>query len=245
MPGERWAAVVDLEADVRDIMGANKVTLSARAVGVELEKRYGVKALAPIVGNDAPERAVKARAVWRREALGFDLWKKRNPDASGSGDFALSPAAAAALGEEGIAAFLRLQAWAEADPRRAVTHNKGIMNGVDAVATAVAQDTRAIEAGFWAEACRTGACRPMTRYRRLPEGHLVGVLKMPLAVGVHGGATRHPIAAANLEAMRVRSAEELAHVIGAVGLAQNFAALWCLAHEGIPAAHARLDKHRP
>ena len=132
-------------------------------------------------------------------------------------------------------------AFAEADPYRAATHNKGIMNGVDAVVIATANDWRAVEAGAHAYAARDGRYRSLSRWSKDEQGNLTGFLEMPLAVGTVGGATRvHPAAKAALKLMGVNSARELAEIIVSVGLAQNLAALRALATEGIQRGHMSL-----
>ncbi|MEM0308389.1 MAG: 3-hydroxy-3-methylglutaryl-CoA reductase, partial [Thermofilaceae archaeon] len=144
-------------------------------------------------------------------------------------------------GEEVVDAIVDAWAFAASDPYRAATHNKGIMNGVIAVALATAQDHRAIEAGAHAYAARDGRYRPLTVWDKDPDGNLVGTLEMPMAVGIIGGAIRtHPVARIALKILGVKSAKELAEVMGAVGLAQNFAALRALATEGIQRGHMRL-----
>lgn len=238
LPDEPEATLVALTVDVGEIMGANKVTRIAEALGRRIERHSSSRVAFAICSNDAPARSVRAVAVWRIETLGRDVWKRTHRDAKTDP----SPEETRRLGEEAIGRFLLAQQCAEADPERAATHNKGIMNGVDAVCLATGQDARAINAGFWAEACRGGECRPMSRYRRTTEGHLIGELEMPLAIGVKGGATAHPMVVHNLRTMGGRTAAELMTVIGAVGLAQNFAALYSLTNEGIIASHERLKK---
>ena len=239
LPGEPEATLVNLTIDVGEIMGANKATRIAEALGSLIEKHSSSRVAFKICGNDTPERRVRAVAVWRKEALGEDVWKRKNRDV-GNAD---PPAEETRrLGDDAIGRFLLAQECAEIDPERAATHDKGIMNGVDAVCLATGQDTRAVNAGFWVEACRGGTCRPLSRFRRTTEGHLRGELEMPLAVGVKGGATAHPMVVHNLRTMRCQTAAELMQVIGAVGLAQNFAALFSLTNEGIIASHERLKK---
>jgi hydroxymethylglutaryl-CoA reductase len=132
-------------------------------------------------------------------------------------------------------------AFAAADPYRAATHNKGIMNGVDAVVIATGNDWRAVEAGAHAYAARSGAYTSLSTWDQDEQGNLVGTLEMPMAVGTVGGATRvHPTAKAALRLMGVTSAGELAEVIVSVGLAQNLAALRALATEGIQRGHMTL-----
>jgi hydroxymethylglutaryl-CoA reductase len=142
---------------------------------------------------------------------------------------------------DGIA---RASRFASADPYRAATHNKGIMNGIDAVAVALGQDWRAIEAGAHAFAACGGRYAPLATWQRTPEG-LAGRIALPLAVGTVGGATRvNPIVRAAFEIVRVDGARELAAVMTAVGLASNLAALRALAAEGIQRGHMALHRRR-
>jgi len=136
-----------------------------------------------------------------------------------------------------------IEAWAfaAADPYRAATHNKGIMNGVDAVVIATGNDWRAIEAGAHAYAARSGQYTSLSTWGKDADGNLVGTLEMPMAVGIVGGATKvHPAAKAALKLMGVKIAAELAEIIVSVGLAQNLAALRALATEGIQRGHMSL-----
>jgi hydroxymethylglutaryl-CoA reductase len=142
---------------------------------------------------------------------------------------------------EGVQRILEAHAFAEADPYRATTHNKGIMNGIDAVALATGNDWRAIEAGAHAYAARDGRYRPLSHWRRDEQGDLVGSIELPLAAGTVGGATRaHPTTKLALAILGVQASQELAQVMAAVGLAQNLAALRALAMEGIQRGHMRL-----
>jgi hydroxymethylglutaryl-CoA reductase len=162
----------------------------------------------------ADRRVARARAIWPAEAIGGETVR------------------------DGIISAYH---FAEADPYRAATHNKGIMNGVSAIVLATGNDTRAVEAGAHAYAARSGRYTSLTRWEKTAEGHLVGVLEMPLAVGLIGGATKvHPIARACLSILGVKTAEELARIIAAVGLAQNFSALRALATTGIQKGHMAL-----
>lgn len=204
--------VVGVEVATGQAMGANGVTRIAEMAGEIVGRKLGVAPAAAICVNDSPARAVLVRCLWQYED---------------------------GLTEEQAERVLKLQAWAEADPDRAVTHNKGIMNGIDAVCLATGQDVRAVEAGGSADAYRDGVCRPLTRYRRLPTG-LVGQLRMQLTVGAVGGATAHPLARWCRALAKAETVERLMAVIGAVGLAQNFAALLCLGGEGINEAHRRI-----
>jgi len=144
-------------------------------------------------------------------------------------------------GERVVQGILEAQALAEVDPYRAATHNKGIMNGIDAVAIATGNDWRALEAAAHAYAAREGRYRPLTRWWREADGALGGRIELPLAVGVVGGTTQaHPLARVALKILGVASARELAEIMAAVGLAQNLAALRALATEGIQRGHMAL-----
>jgi len=208
------AIVVHLIVDVVDAMGANAVNTMVEAVAPLLEKIVGGEARLRIVSNYAIYRIVRA-------------WAKTPPEAVGGRDVAEKIVDASAL--------------AEADPFRAVTHNKGILNGIIAVALATAQDHRAIEAGAHAYAARDGVYRPLSTWDIDRDGNLVGTLEIPLQVGTVGGATRvHPVARIALKILKVKSARELAEVMAAVGLAQNLAALKALVTEGIQKGHMKL-----
>ncbi len=206
--------VVHLIVDVRDAMGANAVNTMVEAIAPLLEKITGGEARLRIISNYATRRIVRAWARTPAENVGGLEVAKRIEEAS---------------------------ILAEADPYRAVTHNKGIMNGIIAVALATAQDHRAIEAGAHAYACRTGVYKPLSKWEVDEEGFLNGYLELPLQVGTVGGATRvHPVAKIALKILGVSSAKELAEVMAAVGLAQNLAALRALVTEGIQKGHMKL-----
>lgn len=206
--------VVHLIVDVKDAMGANAVNTMVEAIAPLLERITGGEARLRIISNYATRRIVRAWARTPVENVGGLEVAKRVEEAT---------------------------ILAEADPYRAVTHNKGIMNGIIAVALATAQDHRAIEAGAHAYACRSGVYRPLTTWEVDDEGFLNGYLELPLQVGIVGGATRvHPIAKIALKILGVSSAKELAEVMAAVGLAQNLAALRALVTEGIQRGHMRL-----
>jgi len=205
--------IVHLIVDVKDAMGANAVNTMCEAVAPLIEKITGGKVLLRIVSNYAVKRLVRAWVKVYKEDIG----------------------------EEVVDGIVAASAFAEADPYRAVTHNKGIMNGIIAMALATAQDHRAIEAGAHAYAARTGRYRPLSIWEKDEDGNLVGTLEIPLAVGTVGGATRtHPIARIAFKILGVKSAKELAEIMAAVGLAQNFAALRALATEGIQKGHMKL-----
>ncbi|MEM2869533.1 MAG: hydroxymethylglutaryl-CoA reductase, degradative [Thermoplasmata archaeon] len=206
--------ITHLLVDTRDAMGANAVNTMAEAVAPLIERITGGKVYLRILSNLAVHRIARARAVFDREALG---------------------------GEEVVEGILSAWAFAEADPFRAATHNKGIMNGIDAVVIATGNDWRAIEAGAHAYAARSGRYTSLTSYEKDPKGNLVGTIELPMAVGIVGGATKtHPTARLALKILGVQSAAELAMVIASVGLAQNLAALRALASEGIQRGHMSL-----
>jgi len=206
--------IAELLVECKDAMGANAVNTMAEAVAPLVEGITGGRVLLRIISNLATERLMRAKATFSKDALG---------------------------GAEVVDAILDAYAFAYSDPYRASTHNKGIMNGVTAVVLATGNDTRAIEAGAHAYAARTGNYRPLTCWEKDDNGDLVGILEMPLAVGLVGGATAtHPIARISVKILGVKSAAELGEVICAVGLAQNLAALRALATEGIQRGHMGL-----
>jgi hydroxymethylglutaryl-CoA reductase len=207
--------VTHLVVDVRDAMGANAVNTMAEAIAPRLAAIAGGRPLLRILTNMADRRIVRARAVFDRDLLG---------------------------GEQVVDDIVHASALAEADPYRAATHNKGIMNGITAAVLASGNDTRAVEAG-----CHSHAVGPDGRYTALShfektaDGHLSGTLEVPMAVGLVGGATKaHPVARAAIKILGVESATELAEVVVAVGLAQNLGACRALAAEGIQRGHMSL-----
>lgn len=211
--------VVHLIYDVRDAMGANAINTAAERLAPRIEKLTGGRVHLRILSNLADRRLARARCTILLSELAF-------------GDFSAEQV------RDGIIAAW---AFAAADPYRAATHNKGIMNGVDAVVMATGNDWRAVEAGAHAYAARSGRYTSLSTWGKDAEGNLVGTLELPMAVGMVGGATRvHPTARANIKMMRVNSASELAAVITAVGLAQNLGALRALATEGIQRGHMSL-----
>ena len=206
--------ITELLVDCRDAMGANAVNTMCEAVAPLIERITGGKVFLRIVSNLATERIARAWTIVDKNAVG---------------------------GEEVVDGILEAYAFAAADPYRAATHNKGILNGVIAVALATCNDHRAIEAGAHAYAARTGRYMPLSVWEKNEDGDLVGSIEMPMAVGIIGGATRvHPIAKIALKILGVKSARELGEVMAAVGLAQNLAALRALAHEGIQRGHMEL-----
>jgi hydroxymethylglutaryl-CoA reductase len=211
--------VLHLIIDVRDAMGANAVNTACEKVAPLVERITGGRVRLRILSNLADRRLARARCTLPAGVLAFENWS----------------------GEEVRDGILEAYAFAAVDPHRAATHNKGIMNGVDAVVMATGNDWRAVEAGAHAYAARSGTYASLSRWERDSEGRLAGFLEMPVAVGIIGGATRaHPVARASLKILGVRTARELAEVIVSVGLAQNLAALRALATEGIQHGHMRL-----
>lgn len=206
--------IVHLLVDVRDAMGANAVNSMAEAVAPSLAQWSGGRSCLRILSNLADRRIARARATWTLEDLG---------------------------GESVRDGILNAYRFADQDPYRAATHNKGIMNGVSAVVLATGNDTRAVEAGAHAYAARTGRYRSLTHWEADSEGNLTGTLEMPMPVGLVGGATRsHPSARHCLDILGVKTADRLARIIVAVGLAQNFAAMKALATTGIQKGHMAL-----
>jgi hydroxymethylglutaryl-CoA reductase len=211
--------VVHLVYDVVDAMGANAVNTAVERLAPKIERITGGRVLLRILSNLADRRLAQARVTIRTAALAFD-------------DF---------NGEQVRDGIIQAWAFAAADPYRAATHNKGIMNGVDPVLIATGNDWRAVEAGAHAFAARSGRYTSLSTWSVDSSGDLAGTLEMPLAIGTVGGATRvHPGAQASLRLMGVDSAAELAEVIVSVGLAQNLAALRALATEGIQRGHMSL-----
>ena len=211
--------VVHLIYDVRDAMGANAVNTAVERLAPHIERITGGRVLLRILSNLADRRLARAMVTIRKEDLSFDQF----------------------TGEQVRDGIIEAWAFAAADPYRAATHNKGIMNGVDPIVIATGNDWRAIEAGAHAYAARSGGYTSLSTWRMDSKGDLVGTLEMPMALGTVGGATRvHPSAQANLRLMKIQSAAELAEVVVSVGLAQNLAALRALATEGIQRGHMSL-----
>ena len=211
--------VLHLVMDVRDAMGANAVNTALESMTPLVESITGGRALLRILTNLADRRLAQSRCAIPVDVLAF-------------GEYS---------GEMVRDRIIEAWAFAAADTYRAVTHNKGIMNGVDAVALATGNDWRAVEAGAHAYAARTGRYTSLSAWSEGEQGELVGELEMPMAVGIVGGATRvHPAASAALKLMGVKSATDLAEIIVSVGLAQNLGALRALATEGIQRGHMSL-----
>ena len=195
-------------------MGANAVNTMAEKVAPLIEKITGGKVYLRILTNLAEKRLARAWVKVYKEDIG---------------------------GEEVVDGIVAASNFAWADPYRAATHNKGIMNGIIAVALATGQDHRALEAGAHAYAARNGRYMPLSLWEKDEDGNLVGSLELPIAVGLVGGAVKvHPVARIAIKILGVQTAQELAEVMAAVGLAQNFAALRALATEGIQKGHMKL-----
>lgn len=206
--------VVHLIVDTKDAMGANAVNTMAESVSPLIERITNGRVVLRIISNLADKRIVRARGEFSTEMLG-----------------------GIAIAKNIVSAY----EFADSDPYRAATHNKGVMNGITAAVLASGNDTRAVEAGAHAYAARSGRYRSLTTWELNKAGNLVGTLELPLAVGIVGGATKtHPVAKAALKIMDVQSAEELASYIAAVGLVENLASLRALSAEGIQSGHMRL-----
>lgn len=205
--------VVHLVVDVLDAMGANAVNTMCESVAPFIERITGGKVYLRIISNLAAYRLARAKAVFDKDVIG---------------------------GEEVVEGIMLAYAFAAADPFRCATHNKGIMNGISALMVATGNDFRAIEAGAHSYAA-IGGYKPLTTYEVDKKGNLVGTIEVPMAAGTIGGATKvNPIARVCLKILGVSTAEELARVAAALGLAQNFAALRALATEGIQRGHMEL-----
>ena len=206
--------IVHLLVDTLDAMGANAVNTMAETVSPYIEELTGGIAELRILSNLADRRVVRARATWKKEAVG---------------------------GAEVVEKILSAYAFAAADPYRAATHNKGIMNGIIPVVLATGNDTRAIESGAHAYAARNGRYTSLTTWEKNAEGDLVGCIEMPMAVGLVGGATKiHPSAQTAVKILDVKTAAELGQIIASAGLANNLAAMKALATEGIQRGHMSL-----
>ena len=211
--------VVHLLMDVRDAMGANAINTAAEHIAPLVEEITGGRVNLRILSNLTDQRKARAEGMIPATALATESM----------------------AGEDVARAVVEAGIFAEIDPYRAATHNKGIMNGVDAVIIATGNDWRAIEAGAHAYAARSGHYTSLSHYWQDENGNLHGELEMPLSVGIVGGATRvHPAAQVALKILGVSSAQELAEICAAAGLAQNFAALRALASEGIQRGHMRM-----
>lgn len=213
--------VIHLIYDVKDAMGANAVNTACERLAPEIEAITGGKVHLRILSNLSDRRIARARCTIpvNELTMGFETFK----------------------GETVRDGIIAAYAFAASDPYRAATHNKGIMNGVDAVVLATGNDWRAIEAGAHAYAARSGRYTSLSTWGKDANGNLVGTIEIPMAVGIVGGATKvHPTAQAAVKLMKIKTAAELAEIIACVGLAQNMAALRALATEGIQRGHMSL-----
>jgi hydroxymethylglutaryl-CoA reductase len=227
--------VVHLIYDVRDAMGANAVNTACERLAPRVEAITGGRVHLRILSNLADRRIARARCTIPVKELAFETVGQVSNLSNGQiGNLSYS-------GEQVRDGIIAAWAFAASDPYRAATHNKGIMNGVDAVVIATGNDWRAIEAGAHAYAARSGRYTSLSTWGKDADGNLVGTLEMPMAVGIVGGATKvHPAAQAAVKLMGVKTANELAEIIVSVGLAQNMAALRALATEGIQRGHMSL-----
>ena len=210
--------IVELTIDVGDAMGANVTNTMCEAVAPMIEKLTGGKTLLRILSNYSTKRMVNASAVFDRDAVG---------------------------GEKVVDDIILAFQFAENDPYRAVTHNKGVMNGVIAVANSTGQDSRAIEAAAHAYASAGGTYSSLTKWSKDKNGNLIGNFELPLSVGIVGGIIRHhPIAKICTKILGVSTAQELSCVLAVAGLAQNFAAMRALVTEGIQKGHMKLHARK-
>lgn len=206
--------ILHLLVDTKDAMGANAVNTMAESVAPLIESITDGDVNLRIISNLADKRLIRVRARFQKELIG---------------------------GEQAVNDIISAYQLANIDPYRAATHNKGIMNGISAVVLATGNDTRAIEAGAHAYAARTGQYHSLTHWEKNSEGDLVGTLEIPMAVGIVGGGTKsNPVSNVTLKILGVQTAEELAGIISATGLAQNFGGLKALATEGIQRGHMAL-----
>ena len=210
---------VHLIIDTKDSMGANTVDTIIEGVAPLLEKITKVKALLKIVSNLADKRLVRVKARVFKKSLTIKGFK----------------------GEEVVERIVKAQAVAETDIYRAVTNNKGILNGMGAVFQAILNDWRALEAGAHGYAAISGRYLPLAKWEKDEKGDLIGEIIVPIAVGIIGGVIQsHDLAKISIKILGVKSAQELARVIASVGLAQNLAALRALVSEGIQKGHMEL-----
>ncbi len=211
--------IVHLLLDTRDAMGANAVNTAVEHLAPHIEAITGGRVNLRILSNLTDQRKARAEGMIPAKELATQTVK----------------------GAEAVRAIVEAGVFAEVDPYRATTHNKGIMNGIDAVVIATGNDWRAIEAGAHAYAARSGQYSSLTKWWQDNDGNLRGSIELPLALGTVGGATKvHPAAGIALKILGVQSARELSEIATAVGLAQNLAAIRALATEGIQHGHMRM-----
>ncbi len=213
---------VKILVDVKDAMGANAINTMLEKIAPKIEEYSNGEVLLKILSNLAIYRRAQAKTIWKKNIL------------QESTKGLLS-------GEKVIERILDAYEFAVSSPFRCATHNKGIMNGIDAVVIATGNDFRAIEAGAHAFSAFEEKYSPLTKFYKNKDGDLVGEIDIPLAIGTIGGVTKiHPLAQMNLKILNVKSASELASIIASVGLAQNFAALRALVSSGIQEGHMKL-----
>lgn len=206
--------IIEIFVDTKDAMGANVVNTMCEVIAPKIESLTNGQVILKILSNYATKRLVRCKGVFPKALIGGDRVLKR---------------------------ILYAYAFAYSDVYRAVTHNKGIMNGIDSVAIATGQDFRAIESGCHAYACRDGQYRSLTKWYENSDGDLVGEIEIPLAVGIVGGITNvHPLVKTCIKILGITSSQELAMIIASVGLAQNFSAIRALSDEGIQKGHMKL-----
>ncbi len=214
--------ILHIHVDCRDAMGANAVNTMAEEIAPAVEEITGGTVILRIISNLAVLRLARVSAVFTPEEMS---------DKGGN----------SIQGSEVIEGVIQAYHFAEADPFRATTHNKGIMNAISAIALACGQDWRAIEAGAHSYASHDRRYGSLTQWSKDDEGNLIGSIEVPMAVGLVGGAVRvHPAAKANVALLGLDTADELAKVMAAAGLAQNLGALRALATVGIQAGHMKL-----
>ena len=211
--GKGEMVIIHLLVNVKDAMGANAVNTMCEAASPLIEELTGGKTLLKIISNLADRRLARSEVTVGKEEIG---------------------------GEVVVDAIINAYEFAAADPYRAVTHNKGAMNGITAAVIATGNDSRAVEAGAHAYAARDGKYTTLTTWKKDRDGNLHGRIELPLAVGIVGGATMNPSARMSLKILNVKTAKELSEVIASVGLAQNLAALRALSTEGIQRGHMSL-----
>ena len=210
--------IIELMIDVGDAMGANVTNTMCEAVAPLVEKLTGKTTLLRILSNYSTKRMVTATATFDKDAVG---------------------------GEQVVNDIISAFDFADNDVYRAVTHNKGVMNGAISVANATGQDSRAIEAAAHAYASHTGKYRSLTQWQKDDSGNLVGTFEIPLSVGIVGGVTNnHPIAKICTKILKLQNVQELSCIMAATGLAQNFAAMRALVTEGIQKGHMKLHARK-
>jgi hydroxymethylglutaryl-CoA reductase len=210
--------IVELMIDVGDAMGANVTNTMCETVAPLIEKLTGGKTLLRILSNYSTKRMVSVSAIFDKDAMG---------------------------GEQVVNDMISAFEFADNDVYRAVTHNKGVMNGTISVANATGQDSRAIEAAAHAYASHTGKYRSLTKWEKNDSGNLVGNFEIPLSVGIVGGVTNdHPIAKICTKILKLQNVQELSCIMAATGLAQNFAAMRALVTEGIQKGHMKLHARK-